>query len=71
QRLCADVGVGITGIAGPGGGTPDKPVGLVYLCAANGERVLSRRVLLPGGRADVRRRAVVIAMHLIRELLSP
>jgi nicotinamide-nucleotide amidase len=64
------VGVGITGIAGPGGGTPEKPVGLVHLCVSTGERHLSRRVVLPGSRAGIRARSVVIALHLLRELLG-
>ena len=70
RRLGADVGVGITGIAGPGGGTAEKPVGLVHLCAADGSRAISSRINLPGSRADVRARAVVVAMHLLRELLA-
>jgi nicotinamide-nucleotide amidase len=70
-RLGADVGIGITGIAGPGGGTTEKPVGLVYLCAVDSDRAVARRVVLPGGRADVRTRAVAMSMHLIRELLAP
>ena len=69
-RLAADIGVGITGIAGPDGGTAEKPVGLVYLCVANHDTTVARRVILPGGRADVRSRSVVIAMHMIRELLG-
>ncbi|MGH8961055.1 MAG: competence/damage-inducible protein A [Jatrophihabitantaceae bacterium] len=69
-RLDADIGVGVTGIAGPGGGTADKPVGLVHLCASTSKKSLSRKVILPGSRADVRARAVVIALHLIRELLG-
>jgi nicotinamide-nucleotide amidase len=68
--LSADVGVGITGIAGPDGGTPDKPVGLVHLCVADADRALPMRVMLPGNRADVRKRAVVVAMHLLRRLLT-
>jgi nicotinamide-nucleotide amidase len=70
DRLGADVGVGITGIAGPDGGTPDKPVGLVYLCVTDGQRTLPRRIVLPGSRTDVRTRAVVVAMHLLRQLLT-
>ncbi len=69
-RLGADVGVAVTGIAGPGGGSADKPVGLVHLCAADGERTLARQVVIPGARADVRRRSTEIAMHLLRELLG-
>ena len=70
-RLGADVGVGITGVAGPGGGTPEKPVGLVCLSAvAVGREPLTRSVNLPGGRSDVRDRATTVAMHLLRRLLS-
>jgi nicotinamide-nucleotide amidase len=69
-RLGADVGVGITGIAGPDGGTADKPVGLVHLCVADARRTLPMRIVLPGNRADVRKRAVVVAMHLLRRLLT-
>ena len=70
RRFGADIGVGITGIAGPGGGTPDKPVGLVHLCVADSSRTIARRINLPGSRADVRARAVVVAMHLLRALLA-
>lgn len=69
-RLGADIGVGITGIAGPDGGTSEKPVGLVHLCVANYEQTLPRRIVLPGNRADVRRRAVLVAMHMIRDLVT-
>ncbi|ROR90771.1 competence/damage-inducible protein A [Nocardioides aurantiacus] len=68
-RLGTDVGVGITGVAGPGGGTPDKPVGLVHLCVTTADRVLPLRVQLGGDRAAVRERTVVVALHLLRELL--
>jgi competence/damage-inducible protein CinA-like protein len=70
-RLHADVGVGVTGVAGPGGGTPEKPVGLVWLSVvAAGHDPLTRSVNLPGGRADVRDRASTVAMHLIRRALT-
>jgi competence/damage-inducible protein CinA-like protein len=70
SRLGADVGVGVTGVAGPGGGSPEKPVGLVWLSVvADGRQTLTRSVNLPGGRADVRDRATTVAMHLIRRLL--
>jgi nicotinamide-nucleotide amidase len=69
-RFDADVGVGLTGIAGPDGGTPEKPVGLVCFSVvlSPGERI-TRRVQLPGGRVDVRERATTVAMHLLRRLL--
>jgi nicotinamide-nucleotide amidase len=68
--LDADVGVGITGVAGPGGGTATKPVGLVCFSVAgpDGAR-LTRSARLPGSRADVRERSTTVAMHLVRRLL--
>jgi competence/damage-inducible protein CinA-like protein len=70
SRLGADVGVGVTGIAGPGGGTEEKPVGLVWLSvAAPDGSHLTRSVNLPGGRADVRDRATTVAMHLVRRVV--
>jgi len=69
-RVGADVGVGITGIAGPGGGTPTKPVGLVCFSVAGPDgRRMTRSTRLPGGRGDVRDRSTTVAMHLIRRLL--
>ena len=69
-RLGADLGVGITGVAGPDGGTDEKPVGLVWLSVAAGaDARLTRSVTLPGARADIRDRATAVAMHLIRRLL--
>jgi nicotinamide-nucleotide amidase len=74
DRLGADVGIGITGIAGPGGGSPEKPVGLVWLSvatpgAAGQTPRLTRSVNLPGGRADVRDRSTTVALHLVRRAL--
>jgi len=70
SRLGADVGVGITGVAGPGGDSDEKPVGLVWLTVSvDGQEPLTRSVNLPGGRADVRDRATTVAMHLIRRAL--
>ena len=64
--LGADVGIGITGVAGPDGGTPDKPVGYVCLCATTASgAVVARDVRLPGNRADVRDRSVDAGMHLL------
>ena len=69
-RFAADVGVGVTGIAGPDGGTPEKPVGRVYVSVvgADGARV-ARKLDLPGGRADVRDRTTTLALHMLRRLL--
>jgi nicotinamide-nucleotide amidase len=70
SRFGADVGVGITGIAGPGGGSPEKPVGTVHLCAVGpSSEGLSRSVVLPGSRSAVRHRSVALAMHMLRQLL--
>jgi nicotinamide-nucleotide amidase len=71
ERFGADVGVGITGIAGPDGGTEEKPVGLVCFSVSldSGERI-SRQLQLPGGRSDVRDRSTTVAMHLLRRLLQ-
>jgi nicotinamide-nucleotide amidase len=68
--LGADIGVGITGIAGPEGGTPDKPVGTVCFSVSSGSARLTRRTELPGGRYDVRDRSTTVAMHLVRRLLQ-
>lgn len=68
--LGADVGVGVTGVAGPGGGTAEKPVGLVWFSVAgpDGTRI-TRSITVPGSRADVRDRATTVALHLVRRLL--
>ena len=70
DRLQADIGVGITGIAGPNGASPGKPVGLVHLCVVGPNVTLPRQINVPGSRADVRQRTVVVALHMIRELLA-
>ncbi|MBI5869341.1 MAG: CinA family nicotinamide mononucleotide deamidase-related protein [Actinobacteria bacterium] len=65
----ADYGIGITGIAGPGGGTPEKPVGLVYIGIAAGSSGSTRRFDFPGSREDVRRAAVIAALHMLHRYL--
>ncbi len=69
RRLGADLGIGITGIAGPDGGTAEKPVGRVYICISAPDASLARSVDLPGDRAAVRDRAVTVALHMLRRLL--
>jgi nicotinamide-nucleotide amidase len=70
ERLGADVAVSVTGIAGPGGGTAAKPVGLVYCHASGPDGELAREFDFPGDRAAIRARSVVIALHLVRTLLT-
>jgi len=70
ERLGADVGVGITGVAGPSGGSPEKPVGFVCFSVAGPDGARrTRSMTLPGSRADVRDRSTTVAMHLVRRLL--
>ncbi|MFL0289506.1 competence/damage-inducible protein A [Mycobacterium sp. SMC-18] len=71
QRFGADVAVGITGIAGPGGGSDEKPVGTVCFSVglANGA-THTRTIHLPGNRADIRERSTTVAMHMLRRVLS-
>jgi nicotinamide-nucleotide amidase len=69
-RLGTDVAVSVTGIAGPGGGTEEKPVGLVYLHAVSPDGARSADFVLPGDRNTIRRRATVTALHLVRRLLQ-
>jgi nicotinamide-nucleotide amidase len=69
QRLGADVAVAVTGIAGPDGGTAEKPVGLVYLHASGPDGSRSADFVFPGDRESIRRRAAATALHLVRRLL--
>jgi nicotinamide-nucleotide amidase len=68
-RFGADVGVGVTGIAGPGGGTADKPVGTVHLAVVGPVGRAARSLVLPGSRDAVRQRTASVAMQLLRQLL--
>ena len=70
ERLGADVAVAVTGIAGPGGGTAEKPVGLVYLHAEGPDGGRAREFNFPGDRAAIRARSIVGALHLVRRLLT-
>ena len=70
ERFEADVACAITGIAGPDGGTKEKPVGYVCWCALNRDgTVLSRDIVMPGDRFEVRDRSTTVAMQLLRRLL--
>ena len=70
ERLGADVAVSVTGIAGPDGGTPEKPVGLIYLHAEGAEGGQGREFSFPGDRGSIRARSAVGALHLVRRLLT-
>ena len=70
ERFGADTAVAITGVAGPDGGTPEKPVGTVWFCVRLAEGVtVSRSLQWPGARPDVRERSTTVAMHLLRRTL--
>jgi competence/damage-inducible protein CinA-like protein len=70
ERLGADVAVAATGVAGPGGGSVDKPVGLVYLHVEAPWDRHGFEFQFPGDRDSIRRRATVTALHLTRRLLT-
>jgi len=69
EKLGADVGVSVTGIAGPGGGTTEKPIGLVWI-AVHASDVKARRFHVGGDRAEVRQRAAQAALEMVRRALS-
>ena len=64
-RAAVDLAIAVTGIAGPGGGSSEKPVGLVYLAAASASQTLAERHIFPGDRAQVRAASVRAAFMLI------
>ncbi len=70
NRLNCDFGVSVTGIAGPTGGTADKPVGLVYVAATNGQTTTVARHVFPGSRTQVRVRAAKAALKQLLDLLN-
>jgi competence/damage-inducible protein CinA-like protein len=70
SRLGVDVAVSVTGVAGPGGGTPEKPVGLVFFHASGPDGDEALRFELPGDRDWIRARSAVAALHLVRRLLT-
>ena len=69
-RFGADVGVGITGIAGPSGGTPSKPVGLVYIAVTSDAETRCTENFFEGSRSDIKGRAVEKAILLLDEMLA-
>jgi nicotinamide-nucleotide amidase len=69
SRLEADIGIGITGIAGPGGGSAEKPVGTVCISVSTSADAEERVVRLPGDRATIRDRTTTVSLHMLRALL--
>jgi nicotinamide-nucleotide amidase len=70
NRFCADIAIATTGVAGPDGGTAEKPVGTVWFSVVltDGPTV-TRCIRIPGERFDVRDRSTTVAMHLLRRAL--
>ncbi len=69
-KFSADIGVGITGIAGPGGGTPDKPVGTVWIAVDFKGDVRAKLLKLFGDRDEIRRRAAQAALQMVRKTVT-
>ena len=69
RAIPADIGVGITGIAGPGGATAEKPVGLVYIAVAAEHMTHAVRHVFSGSRAEVKRQSTEAALAMVRDLL--
>lgn len=70
ERFKADIGVGVTGIAGPGGGTAEKPVGLVYIGVSRWGETRVRRYVFNGTRADIKIQTAETVLTLIEELIT-
>ncbi|MDD5354462.1 MAG: nicotinamide-nucleotide amidohydrolase family protein [bacterium] len=70
RKLCrSSIGIGITGIAGPGGGTPEKPVGLVYCALVTDQGELCNEQHFAGNRRGIREKAAIYALDMLRRLL--
>ena len=70
ERLGADIGIGITGVAGPGGGSAEKPVGLVWLAVDVAGEVRVHRGMFIGDRAEIRQRAAQFALDMVRRAVA-
>ncbi len=70
RLMGSDVSIAVSGVAGPGGGTPEKPVGLVYIGLCAGDDTMAHEEHFDGSRGDVRRRAVDRALQLLVDVLE-
>lgn len=70
RRFKTEIGIGVTGIAGPDGGSPDKPVGLVYIAVASGDEHSVERFVFEGDRGDVRESSCDAALGMVKEVLD-
>ncbi len=69
QRFGSDTAIAVTGVAGPSGGTPEKPVGTVHIAARIADSTIHRAMVLPGDREDIRQRSALRALDLLRRTL--
>lgn len=69
KRAASEIGIAVTGIAGPSGGSPDKPVGTVFIALAAGEGTIVRRFVFSGGRVEIREKAADEAFRMLLEYL--
>ncbi len=70
NNFACDIGIGVTGIAGPGGGTEEKPVGTVFIAVASDDRELARGFAFKGKRQEIRESAAGAALELACEFLA-
>lgn len=70
RALGADIGVGVTGVAGPGGGTVTKPVGLVYIAVSSAEASVCKRNLFKGSRSSIKKQSAERALAMLKDLVD-
>lgn len=70
RALGADIGVGVTGVAGPGGGTVTKPVGLVYIAVSSAEASVCKRNLFKGSRSSIKKQSAEKALAMLKDLVD-
>ena len=68
--LKTDLGIGITGIAGPGGGSAKKPVGLVFISISNSKKTITKRFLFKGSRLSIKKQAMTASLRILAQVLA-